>query len=183
MNWEDFYYLFIYMQANSFCYSFWELKFIWNELFFKFQLGGCEWKSGCMSGAVYNFNVDANKLFTDVYGLSALTNPLHPDVFPGIRKMEAEVIEMCVDMFHGGPDACGAVTFKRNSLTKINYLLTIDIDEIRCHPEERNRFCWPSRHTETTLAKLKELNIQKLYVLHLLMPLLSKHLRYFGKKK
>jgi len=83
---------------------------VFSEANSYFNLGGCEWKSGCMSGAVYNFNVDANKLFTDVYGLSALTNPLHPDVFPGIRKMEAEVIEMCVDMFHGGPDACGAMS-------------------------------------------------------------------------
>ena len=63
-----------------------------------------------MSGAVYNYNIEANKLFTDVYGLFASTNPLQPDVFPGIRKMEVEVIEMCVDMFHGGPNACGTVT-------------------------------------------------------------------------
>lgn len=41
--------------------------------------------------------------------MSAWTNPLHPDVFPGIRKMEAEIVQMAIDMFHGGSDACGTV--------------------------------------------------------------------------
>lgn len=37
-------------------------------------------------------------------------NPLHPDIFPDIVKMEAEVIQMCVNMFNGGPEACGSVS-------------------------------------------------------------------------
>ena len=28
---------------------------------------------------------------TTVFGMTAYTNPLNPDAFPGIRKMEAEV--------------------------------------------------------------------------------------------
>ena len=108
-----------------------------------------------MSGAVYNYNIEANKLFTDVYGLSALTNPLHPDMFPGIRKMEAEVIAMCVDMFHGGPNACGVVTIPR-FLIRRNIFSIMYINTIRCLPEERNQFCLPARHTETMLVKLKE---------------------------
>jgi len=83
---------------------------VFSEANSYFMLGNTEWKKGSMSGAVYNYNIEANKLFTDVYGLSALTNPLHPDMFPGIRKMEAEVIAMCVDMFHGGPNACGVMS-------------------------------------------------------------------------
>jgi sphinganine-1-phosphate aldolase len=41
--------------------------------------------------------------------MSAWTNPLHPEVFPGIRKMEAEIVQMAIDMFNGGNDACGTV--------------------------------------------------------------------------
>ncbi len=37
-------------------------------------------------------------LMTDVYGMAAWTNPLHPDAFPGIRKMEAEIVRMCCDL-------------------------------------------------------------------------------------
>ncbi len=29
--------------------------------------------------------------------------------FPGIRKMEAEVVQMTVDMLHGDENACGTV--------------------------------------------------------------------------
>lgn len=28
---------------------------------------------------------------------------------PTVRKMEAEVVQMCVNMYHGGKDACGTV--------------------------------------------------------------------------
>ena len=38
---------------------------------------------------------------TTVYGLTAYTNPLNPDAFPGIRKMEAEVVRMAGSLFHG----------------------------------------------------------------------------------
>lgn len=27
-----------------------------------------------------------------------VSNPLHPDVFPGIRKMESEIVSMCLDL-------------------------------------------------------------------------------------
>lgn len=42
-------------------------------------------------------------------GMSAWTNPLHPDVFPGVRKMEAEVVRMCCTLFHGDQNTCGCV--------------------------------------------------------------------------
>ena len=45
-----------------------------------------------------------------MYGEFAWTNPLHPDVFPDIRKMEAEIVSMTCRMFNGGPKACGSVT-------------------------------------------------------------------------
>jgi glutamate/tyrosine decarboxylase-like PLP-dependent enzyme len=35
-----------------------------------------------------------------VYGMAAWTNPLHPDAFPGVRKMEAEIVRMCCDLFN-----------------------------------------------------------------------------------
>ncbi|XP_047737506.1 sphingosine-1-phosphate lyase [Hyalella azteca] len=74
-------------------------------------MGKYDWTSGCVSGAIYNpVSADLNQLISDVYGLSAWTNPLHADVFPGIRKMEAEVVRMCCDLFHGGPQSCGTMT-------------------------------------------------------------------------
>lgn len=45
-----------------------------------------------------------------VYGMFAWTNPLHSDVFPDIRKMEAEVVRMCCTIFNGDKESCGTVS-------------------------------------------------------------------------
>jgi sphinganine-1-phosphate aldolase len=34
---------------------------------------------------------------------------MHADVFPEVRKMEAEVVRMVCNMFNGGDDTCGTV--------------------------------------------------------------------------
>ena len=46
---------------------------------------------------------------TTVFGMTAYTNPLNPDAFPGIRKMEAEVVRMTGNLFHGGPSMVGTM--------------------------------------------------------------------------
>lgn len=48
-------------------------------------------------------------MLTEVYGLASYTNPLHSDIFPGICKMEAEVVRLVVNLFHGDSNACGTV--------------------------------------------------------------------------
>ncbi len=45
-------------------------------------------------------NPELTELMTKVYGMAAWTNPLHPDTFPGVRKMEAEIVRMCCDLFN-----------------------------------------------------------------------------------
>jgi sphinganine-1-phosphate aldolase len=71
--------------------------------------GDYNWKGGFVSGAVYNYNPELIKLLTEVYGRASYTNPLHPDVFPGVCKMEAEVVRITANLFHGGPSSCGTV--------------------------------------------------------------------------
>jgi len=74
------------------------------------SFGDYDWKDGFVSGAVYNYNPDLIKLLTEVYGRASYTNPLHPDVFPGVCKMEAEVVRITANLFHGGPNSCGTMT-------------------------------------------------------------------------
>ena len=51
-----------------------------------------DWRSGHVSGAVYGAtNQELCDLAGQVYCQHMWTNPLHPDLFPNIRKMEAEV--------------------------------------------------------------------------------------------
>ncbi|KAG5831015.1 hypothetical protein ANANG_G00299380 [Anguilla anguilla] len=74
------------------------------------SLGEVQWEKGKVSGAVYSGDSKLTNLLVKVYGDFAWSNPLHPDVFPGVRKMEAEVVRMSCTLFHGGPRSCGTVT-------------------------------------------------------------------------
>ncbi|XP_037321312.2 sphingosine-1-phosphate lyase 1 isoform X1 [Pungitius pungitius] len=73
-------------------------------------LNDVQWEKGCVSGAVYWGDKSLTSLLVKVYGDFAWSNPLHPDIFPGVRKMEAEVVRMACTLFHGGPNSCGTVT-------------------------------------------------------------------------
>lgn len=70
------------------------------------------WQSGQVSGAVYHGGDELTELNGEVFKLFSVANPLHPDLFPYTRKMEAEVIAMVLNMFHGTslPDAGGSLT-------------------------------------------------------------------------
>ncbi|XP_067092400.1 sphingosine-1-phosphate lyase 1 isoform X2 [Osmerus mordax] len=74
------------------------------------SLNEVDWEKGKVSGAVYWGDENLTKLLVKVYGDFAWSNPLHPDIFPGVRKMEAEVVRMTCSLFHGGPNSCGTVT-------------------------------------------------------------------------
>lgn len=61
------------------------------------KLAGLEhtrWEDGRVSGAVYHGGEDLLKLQAEAFNQFGVANPIHPDVFPGVRKMEAEVVAM-----------------------------------------------------------------------------------------
>lgn len=72
-----------------------------------------DWKHGRVSGSVYRHDQQLVDLLTSVYGKTSYTNPLHPDIFPGVCKIEAEVVQMTLRLFNGGSDACGTVQKKQ----------------------------------------------------------------------
>lgn len=74
------------------------------------ETGNYDWEKGRVSGSIYVFNKELIQLVTEVYGKASYTNPLHPDVFPGVCKMEAEVVRMTANLFHGTPESCGTMT-------------------------------------------------------------------------
>lgn len=75
------------------------------------KMGLFDVDGGRVSGAVYtDREADFINMLAEVFKLYAYSNPLHPDVFPGVRKMEAEVVRMVADMYHGPPESCGAVS-------------------------------------------------------------------------
>lgn len=68
------------------------------------------WEDGFVSGAVYHGGDALIKLQTEAFGMFTVTNPIHPDVFPGIRKMEAEIVAMVLAMFNAPVGAAGVTT-------------------------------------------------------------------------
>ncbi|OON17326.1 hypothetical protein X801_06837, partial [Opisthorchis viverrini] len=68
------------------------------------------WNEGFASGSVYPKDSSLADLSSRVFKEFIWANPLHPDLFPDVRRMEAEVVRMCLSMFHGDGDACGTMT-------------------------------------------------------------------------
>ena len=68
------------------------------------------WEDGLVSGAVYHGGDGLIKLQADAFQKFSVSNPIHPDVFPGVRKMEAEIVAMVLSMFNAPAGAAGVTT-------------------------------------------------------------------------
>jgi len=68
------------------------------------------WEDGFVSGAVYHGEEELMQLQTEAFGKFTVANPIHPDVFPGVRKMEAEIVSMVLNLFNAPPGAAGVST-------------------------------------------------------------------------
>ena len=68
------------------------------------------WEDGYVSGAVYHGGDDIIALQAEAFRKFSVSNPIHPDVFPGVRKMEAEVVAMVLAMYNAPNGAAGATT-------------------------------------------------------------------------
>jgi len=71
-----------------------------------------DWNHGRMSGAVYldYSNQDQLDLMKDVFSLTAYSNPLHAEVFPEIRKMEAEIGKITLNLFNGSDQSVATIS-------------------------------------------------------------------------
>ncbi|EEH40628.2 L-tyrosine decarboxylase [Paracoccidioides lutzii Pb01] len=69
-----------------------------------------EWEEGRVSGAVYHGGDELVSLQTAAFGQFAVANPIHPDVFPGVRKMEAEIVAMVLALFNAPECGAGVTT-------------------------------------------------------------------------
>lgn len=84
-----------------------------------------------MSGAVYRTNSELAQLMGNVYAIASYTNPLHPDIFPGICKMEAEVVRIACHLFNGDRAACGtASSFSISIIYTETYKLSIKVQRV-----------------------------------------------------
>ncbi|GAA6064716.1 hypothetical protein JCM10212_000830 [Sporobolomyces blumeae] len=59
-----------------------------------------KWDTGRVSGAVYHGGKDIGDIWREAFGKFEVSNPLHADVFPGVRKMDSEIVSMCLSLFN-----------------------------------------------------------------------------------
>jgi sphinganine-1-phosphate aldolase len=87
----------------------WKDEDVRKELETLANLDHTRWEDGFVSGAVYHGEDELLRLQTEAYGMFTVANPIHPDVFPGVRKMEAEVVAMVLSLFNA-PSGAGGVS-------------------------------------------------------------------------
>ncbi|PUU74653.1 pyridoxal phosphate-dependent transferase [Tuber borchii] len=73
------------------------------------EMEHASWEEGKVSGAVYHGGDDLLNLQNEASRIFSISNPMHPDVFPGVRKMEAEIVAMVLAMFNA-PSGAGGIT-------------------------------------------------------------------------
>ncbi|KAK4667293.1 Dihydrosphingosine phosphate lyase [Podospora pseudopauciseta] len=88
----------------------WDQDAVRKELQTLADMDHTRWEDGFVSGAVYHGEDELLKLQTEAYGKFTVANPIHPDVFPGVRKMEAEVVAMVLGLFNAPAGAAGVST-------------------------------------------------------------------------
>lgn len=82
-----------------------------SELNKYLQLDHNDWENGKVSGAVYHGGDKLIKLQAYAFEKYCVSNQLHPDSFPGLRKMESEIVSMCLDIFNAPSDTgCGTTS-------------------------------------------------------------------------
>lgn len=87
----------------------WTLEQVRAELDKLSEMKHTRWEDGRVSGAVYHGGDELSDLQSEAFRRFGVSNPIHPDVFPGVRKMESEVVAMVLGLFHA-PDSGAGVT-------------------------------------------------------------------------
>ena len=64
-----------------------------------------------VSGIIYHGGKKHIDKLNEIFNKFSITNPLHPDLFPKIRNMEIDVINMAINLYKGDKNCCGNITY------------------------------------------------------------------------
>lgn len=67
-------------------------------------------KSSKISGALYTKKENYSDMIGYIYKEFSLTSPTHPDLWPSLNQMRAEVYSMCCNLFYGSTNSCAVFT-------------------------------------------------------------------------
>lgn len=69
-----------------------------------------DWKGARTFSLVYHAGEEHERTLKAAYEMFFSENALNPMAFKSLRRMEAEVVRMAANLFHGGPSAVGTMT-------------------------------------------------------------------------
>ena len=64
-----------------------------------------------ISGVIYLGDKQHNNDMIDIFKQFSFSNPLHPDIFPEIREMEIDIVNIIKYLYKGSESCCGNVTY------------------------------------------------------------------------
>ena len=85
----------------------------WNEIqggLKDARRSGADWRRGRLSGMVYHAGDDVLQVAMDAYAMFFSENMVVPEAFPGLARLETEVIDMAAQLLGGGQAARGVMT-------------------------------------------------------------------------
>ncbi|MGO4780912.1 hypothetical protein AB4084_36075, partial [Lysobacter sp. 2RAB21] len=85
----------------------------WSELqeaLSDLRSGDADWRQGRGSLHVYYAGEDVLDVARRAYGMFISENALAPTMFPSLRKMQDDLVQISLSLLGGGRDACGTVT-------------------------------------------------------------------------
>ena len=88
----------------------WSVDQVRAELQKLAEIEHTRWEDGRVSGAVYHGGPQLCDLQSEAFRKFSVSNPIHPDVFPGVRKMEAEIVAMTLGLFNAPETGAGVTT-------------------------------------------------------------------------
>jgi glutamate/tyrosine decarboxylase-like PLP-dependent enzyme len=74
------------------------------------QAGDARWREGRTFGMVFDGGPSVHAVADAVAAMFLHDNALNPGAFPSIARIQAEVVGMCADLFHGADTAAGFLT-------------------------------------------------------------------------
>ncbi|MEE9248728.1 MAG: aspartate aminotransferase family protein, partial [Dehalococcoidia bacterium] len=69
-----------------------------------------DWRGGKITGLVYFAGDDVMQVAQDAYTMFFGENAVYPTVYPSLAMMESEVIELTLELLHGGESAVGGMS-------------------------------------------------------------------------
>jgi sphinganine-1-phosphate aldolase len=83
-----------------------EIRQLWQE----YTVDDMKWKEGKFFGYVYYPGDEYYSVIKEAYAKFSATNALNPAVFPSLKNMENEVVQMTASFLHGDESVSGTMT-------------------------------------------------------------------------